>query len=144
MKKLRIFGPGGVVNALLHKGFSNLYQSRYNSISLYYQCQTEHNLELWMSNMDDIKLIITAKHRARSWAVKHRHKLVNCSINAKHRAQSWAVKHRHKLLNCSINAKPLGTILSCQTPTQACKLFYQCHCQTIGHNHELSNTNTSL
>ena len=27
------------VNALLHKGFSNPYQSRYDSVSLYYQCQ---------------------------------------------------------------------------------------------------------
>ena len=35
-----------VVNSLLHKGFSNPYQSRYNSISLYYQCQTGHNLSL--------------------------------------------------------------------------------------------------
>ena len=71
-------------------------------------------------------------HWAQSWAVKHQHKLVNCSINAKHRARSWAVKHRHKLLNCSINTKLLGTILSCQKPTQASKLFYQC--QTTGHD----------
>ena len=42
-----------VVNALLHKGFSNPYQSRYNSISLYYQCQS------WAIN------------------VKHGHDLVN-------------------------------------------------------------------
>ena len=59
-----------VVNALLHKGFSNPYQSRYNSmfwnqyqprynsmfsnpyqsrynsIAVYYQCQTRHNLSL--------------------------------------------------------------------------------------------------
>ena len=35
-----------VVNSLLHKGFSNPYQSRYNSISLYSQCQTGHNLSL--------------------------------------------------------------------------------------------------
>ena len=34
------------VNSLLHKGFSNPYQSRYNSISLYSQCQTGHNLSL--------------------------------------------------------------------------------------------------
>ena len=34
-----------VVNALLHKGFPNPYLSRYNSISLYYQCQTGHEVE---------------------------------------------------------------------------------------------------
>ena len=33
-----------VVNFLLHKGFLNLFLSRYNSISLYYQCQTGHDL----------------------------------------------------------------------------------------------------
>ena len=41
-------GIGGktVVNALLYKIFSNPYQSRYYSISLYYQCQTGHDLPL--------------------------------------------------------------------------------------------------
>ena len=41
-------GIGGktVVNPLLYKGFSNPYQSRYYLISLYYQCQTRHDLSL--------------------------------------------------------------------------------------------------
>ena len=88
-----------VVNALLHKGFSNPYQSRYNSISLYYQCQTGHNLELSMSN------------RTQSWAinVKHGH---NLELSMSNRAQSWAinVKHGHDLIN--YHCQTLGTILS--------------------------------
>ena len=57
-------------------------------------------------------------HWALSWAVKHWHKLVNCSINAKPLGTILSYQTPKQLVICSINAKPLGTILSYQTPTQ--------------------------
>ena len=38
-----------VVNALLHKGFSSPYLSRYNSVLVYYQCQNQNTFS-WTIN----------------------------------------------------------------------------------------------
>ena len=89
--------------------FTIKFKHRYDLLN--YQCQTTvHDLAL--SNTDTSSQTVLSMPN--QWA------------------RSWAVKHWHKLVNCSINAKPLCTILRCQTLTQACKLFYQC--QTNGHD----------
>ena len=57
-----------VVNALLHNGLLNPYLSRYNSISLCYQCQTGHSLVNYQCQTNGHDLI--------SYQCQHRHKLV--------------------------------------------------------------------
>ena len=91
-----------VVNALLHKGFSNPYQSRYNLISpYYYQCQTRtRSRKLSQPNTGH-------------WDDKHRHKLLNCSINAKPLGMisETIIPNSGHYINYSITAKPMVKML---------------------------------